>query len=101
MKLFQTLIFVAVLFSNIHWQWTPNGYVASLIGFGVKFFVTYALVLLKEALQWLFGRGKCRAAPARRPPPLPTARASRRMARYPARPATRVDFPNRLGRDAT
>ncbi len=29
--LFQSLIVVGVLFSNIYWQWTPNTYVAALI----------------------------------------------------------------------
>ena len=29
---FQGLIIFAVVASNIHWQWTPNGYLASVIG---------------------------------------------------------------------
>jgi hypothetical protein len=38
--LLQSLIVFAVMASNIHWQWTPNGYLASLIGVGAAFFVT-------------------------------------------------------------
>jgi hypothetical protein len=35
--LFQSLIIFAVVASNIHWQWTPNGYLASLIGVGLAY----------------------------------------------------------------
>jgi hypothetical protein len=30
--LFQSTIIFAVMASNIHWHWTPNGYLAGLIG---------------------------------------------------------------------
>jgi len=30
----------AVMASNIHWQWTPNPYLAGLIGAGLAFAVT-------------------------------------------------------------
>ena len=32
MYLMQALIFCAVVDSNIHWQWTPNPYLAAAIG---------------------------------------------------------------------
>jgi hypothetical protein len=35
--LFQSLIIFAVVASNIHWQWTPNGYLAGLIGVGLAY----------------------------------------------------------------
>ena len=38
--LFQGLIVFAVMASNIHWQWTPNGYLASLIGVGLALAAT-------------------------------------------------------------
>jgi hypothetical protein len=38
--LFQSLIVFAVMASNIHWQWTPNGYLASLIGIGLALAAT-------------------------------------------------------------
>jgi hypothetical protein len=38
--LLQGSIVFAVIASNIHWQWTPNGYLASLIGVGAAFGVT-------------------------------------------------------------
>src|SRR6267378_2739534 len=34
---FQGSIIFAVVASNIHWQWTPNGYLASLIGVGLAY----------------------------------------------------------------
>ena len=34
--LFQSLIIFAVMASNIHWQWTPNGYLAAYRKTGVK-----------------------------------------------------------------
>jgi hypothetical protein len=38
--LFQGLIVFAVIASNIHWQWTPNGYLASAIGAGLALVAT-------------------------------------------------------------
>lgn len=42
-RLFQILIFTGVLFANVYWQWTPNGYVASLLGILASYFATVAL----------------------------------------------------------
>jgi hypothetical protein len=39
-RLLQTLLIFGVLASNIHYQWTPNGYVATLIAIGVAYFAT-------------------------------------------------------------
>lgn len=49
MKLFQMTVFTLVLFANVHWQWTPNGYVASLGGAIVAYSATHLMVLAIEA----------------------------------------------------
>lgn len=41
--LFQSAIIFAVISSNIHWNWTPNGYLASLIGIAVAFIATVSI----------------------------------------------------------
>ena len=41
--LFQSLIIFAVVASNIHWHWTPNGYLAGFIGVGLAYGLTRAL----------------------------------------------------------
>ena len=38
--LIQGSVVFAVVASNIHWQWTPNPYLASLIGVGLALLVT-------------------------------------------------------------
>jgi hypothetical protein len=38
--LFQFLVIFAVVASNIHWRWTPNGYLASLLGVGLVWVLT-------------------------------------------------------------
>jgi hypothetical protein len=48
--LLQSLIIFAVVASNIHWQWTPNGYLASGAGVLLAWFLT---VLINELRQWL------------------------------------------------
>jgi hypothetical protein len=42
-KLLQVTIFAAVMVTNIEWQWTPNGYLASLVALGAAFACTVAL----------------------------------------------------------
>lgn len=54
-KLIQYLIVSGMVMSNVHWQWTPNPYVAGLLGVGVAFVVTMVVVRLADAL-----RGKTR-----------------------------------------
>jgi mannitol-specific phosphotransferase system IIBC component len=50
--LFQSTIIFAVMASNIHWHWTPNGYLAGLIGavlaYGVTVLLSYSLLKIKR-----------------------------------------------------
>jgi membrane associated rhomboid family serine protease len=46
-KLFQLVIFVGVMATNIEWQWTPNPYVAAGAAIGAAFLATIIL-------GWLF-----------------------------------------------
>ena len=48
MYLLQALIFCAVVGSNIHWQWTPNPYLASGIGVFLAWIVTTAIVEFRD-----------------------------------------------------
>jgi hypothetical protein len=50
--LLQSSIIFAVVASNIHWQWTPNGYLAGLIGI----VLAYGLTLLLSACLEKLGR---------------------------------------------
>jgi hypothetical protein len=50
--LLQSLIIFAVCASNIHWQWTPNGYLAGLIGVGLAYGVTALLSARPWRLPW-------------------------------------------------
>jgi len=36
----QGSIIFAVCATNIHWHWTPNGYIPSLLGIGLAYVVT-------------------------------------------------------------
>jgi hypothetical protein len=55
--LLQSSIIFAVCVSNIHWHWTPNGYVASVLGFIAALLATVALSWLIEVVR---GLGKTR-----------------------------------------
>ena len=46
-KLLQISVFSAVLFSNVAWQWTPNGYAAALVALMATIFAT---ALVSEVL---------------------------------------------------
>jgi hypothetical protein len=46
--LLQGLIFCAVVGSNIHWQWTPNQYLASGIGAGLAWIATQIVVQWRD-----------------------------------------------------
>jgi uncharacterized membrane protein YgaE (UPF0421/DUF939 family) len=48
---FQGLIIFAVVASNIHWQWTPNGMLAALLGVGLAFLLTVSLSRLANLLR--------------------------------------------------
>jgi ABC-type transport system involved in cytochrome c biogenesis permease subunit len=39
--LFQSLVIFAVVASNIHWQWTPNGYLAAGLGIALAYVLTW------------------------------------------------------------
>lgn len=54
--LFQILIMFAVMASNIHWKWTPNGYLASAIGIGLALLITLILNEIIELLSRKKGR---------------------------------------------
>jgi hypothetical protein len=45
--LLQSLIIFAVMASNIKWQWTPNSYLAGLIGVGLAYGLTQLIRLLR------------------------------------------------------
>jgi hypothetical protein len=44
----QSLVIFAVVASNIHWHWTPNGYLASMLGFLLALLLTVGLSRLIE-----------------------------------------------------
>lgn len=41
--LLQSVVIFAVIASNIRWHWTPNGYLACLIGIGLAYGLTYLI----------------------------------------------------------
>jgi hypothetical protein len=41
--LLQSTVAFAVMASNIHWGWTPNGYLASLVAAGAAYGATVAI----------------------------------------------------------
>jgi hypothetical protein len=41
--LFQGSIIFAVVASNIHWQWTPNGYLPAILGAALAWLLTRLL----------------------------------------------------------
>jgi len=49
--LLQSLIVFAVVGSTIHWHWTPNIYLQSLMGFGLAFVVTAGVNELRARLR--------------------------------------------------
>jgi len=57
--LLQGLIMFAVMASNIHWHWTPNGYLAGILGWIAALLVTVGL----NGLGDLIGRRRLRSGP--------------------------------------
>ncbi len=55
----QSLVIFAVVASSIHWQWTPNGYLASLIGVGLAWLLTALVTELPQTLKGLRRRRSC------------------------------------------
>ena len=49
-KFFQTLIIAAVMCGNVYFKWTPNGYLAGLMGVAVALIVTLTLNKLLDLL---------------------------------------------------
>jgi DMSO/TMAO reductase YedYZ heme-binding membrane subunit len=58
----QGLIVFAVVASNIHWHWTPNTYLASMIGFIAALVVTG---MFNELRTWQHKRAERRASQKR------------------------------------
>lgn len=51
-RLLQATVFIAVAFSNIHWQWTPNGYLAAATGIVAAMGATTALSKMIDLWRW-------------------------------------------------
>jgi hypothetical protein len=47
----QSTIIFAVCASNIHWHWTPNGYIPALLGIGLAYLAT--LLVQRIMLKYL------------------------------------------------
>lgn len=47
----QATIAFAVVASNIHWQWTPNGYLAVGLGIALAYGVTVTVTAIRGALR--------------------------------------------------
>lgn len=71
MKLFQIVVVGAVLFANIHWQITPNGYLASIAAFLAALFATLAVVGITDLARRVVRGWDRRKASSAAPPPLP------------------------------
>jgi DMSO/TMAO reductase YedYZ heme-binding membrane subunit len=54
-KTLQLSTVLAVLFSNVHYQWTPNGYAAGIVALLAALFVTAIPVMFTDFLR-LFRR---------------------------------------------
>ncbi len=67
--LLQALVIFAVVGSNIHWHWTPNDYLASMLGIVAAFLVTVVISTLLKLV---------RGEPIRLPPLSPQQRAIER-----------------------
>lgn len=49
--LLQSLVIFAVMASNIHWHWTPNGYLAGILGWIAALLLTVGLNGLGDLLR--------------------------------------------------
>jgi len=50
MRLFQTVVFILVMWANVYWKVTPNGYLAALFAVIIAFLATLLVVRAKDAL---------------------------------------------------
>lgn len=48
MKLLQAVVFLAVIFANIHWEITPNAYLAAAVGGMAAYGATMFVVWLQD-----------------------------------------------------
>lgn len=55
MKLLQAVIILAVVGSNIQWQWTPNSYVAGFLAIAAAFFITALMLTIADLYRKLAG----------------------------------------------
>lgn len=53
-KLFQLTVFLAVAFTGIYYQWTPNGLVLSLVSALASLAATVLILDIKRFLSWSF-----------------------------------------------
>jgi hypothetical protein len=51
--LFQGAIVFSVGASNIHWHWTPNGYLVALVGVVAAYGATFLLVSIRHTVRYL------------------------------------------------
>ncbi|SEB95165.1 hypothetical protein [Bradyrhizobium erythrophlei] len=51
--LLQSIVIFGVIASNIHWRWTPNGYLAAMIGAGLAWLLTQIVNELPQTLKGL------------------------------------------------
>lgn len=66
-KLLQLAVFIGVLFANIYWQWTPNGYLASLLGIGAAYLATVLLSKILLGLRLILQASRWRRPLQQRP----------------------------------
>ena len=60
-RFLQFVIVAAALFSNVHWQWTPNGYLAAILAGLAAYLVTvfpFQLLAWARKLQARFSHQK-------------------------------------------
>jgi hypothetical protein len=81
---FQLAIIIGVGYSNIHWRWTPNPYLVSLIGIGAAWLCTRVIVALLVTVDRASQRVKARRSPER---------GAKDQARVAARPVARLTAP--------
>lgn len=51
-KLLQLIVFLSVMFTGIYYEWTPNGFVLSLVAATCSFAVTVLLGDLIHLVRW-------------------------------------------------
>jgi hypothetical protein len=57
--LIQAAIVFAVMASNVHWHWTPNSLLASVIGFAAAWLVTWLFIGWSPRGYAVAGVGAC------------------------------------------